>query len=501
MTEQLSPAGITRPAGPAAGRQAAVVATLQSRAEATSVALRRLPTSVTGVEIRADLTGDLDPSDLRRHIPGQLIYSLRSRRYGGRSADPLSSRPARLLAAARGYDVVDLEADHDLVPEVLTGIPAQQRRISWYGGETDLDGLCRQVDRMVRTPAALYLLAPHAGSFPTALTPLRLLVALGRDDVTAFGTGPAASFSRVLAPWLGAPVVYGSQSGPTVQQLVTDYPLPSLPRLEALYGIVGRSLKTSLFTQLVNQALQDLSLPGLFLPFLAPDLVDFQTRFWPAIEAGWPDELGLPLRALTVAAPYKPAAFTAAALADPQAQAAQAANLLLREGTRGGRWRAATTDGTALLAALLDTAQVAGVPVAVIGCGAAGRAAAFALSGAGARVTLVNRSGSRGSAAASELGLPFVPLAEFQPGRYPVLVHATSIDDRLPFHLDDVPAGSTIADFVCAAGPTALAMAARQRGIATVDGQAVVAQEVRHQFQMMTGQPLPESVHYREHNG
>ncbi|MGH3681837.1 MAG: type I 3-dehydroquinate dehydratase, partial [Natronosporangium sp.] len=355
MTEQLSPANVAPAVGHSAGQWAAVVATVEDRAAATGAALRRLPAGVAWLEVRADRTGDLDPGQLRRHVSGQLVYSLRSRRYGGRDADPPPSRRARLLAAASGYDIVDLEADHDLVPDVLAGVPADRRRISWHGDETDLNGLRSQFDRMVRVPAALYLLAPQAGSFPAALTPLRLLASLGRDDVTAFATGPAAAFSRVLAPWLGAPVVYGSPAGPTVEQLVTDYPFPRLPRLAQLYGIVGRSLHTSLFVRLVNAALRELSLPGLCLPFLVPDIADFQRRFWPAIATGSLDTLGFPLRALTVAAPYKPAAFAAAALADPSARSAQAANLLLREGKPGQRWRAATTDGSAMLAALRAT--------------------------------------------------------------------------------------------------------------------------------------------------
>jgi 3-dehydroquinate dehydratase/shikimate dehydrogenase len=497
MTDQLSPASVACPADPVLGRRATVVATVHSRAGATAAALNGLPTGVTGVEIRADLTGDLSPDQLRRHGCGQLTYSLRSRRYGGHSAEAPVTRRTRLLAAARGYDLVDLEADHDLVPEVLAGIPAQQRRICWYGGETDLAGLRTRFERMARVPAALYLLAPRAGSFPAALTPLRLLASLGRNDVTAFGTGPVAAFSRVLAPWLGAPVVYGSPAGPTTDQLLTDYPFPELAPLASIGGIVGRSLHTSLFLRLINAAFQELSVPSLFLPFVVPGMDEFRDRFWPAVTSGFLDELGLPLHALTVAAPYKPAAFAAATLADPQARAAQAANLLLRQPAGrqpGDRWQAATTDGSAVLAALLDTGPVVGVPAAVIGCGDAGRAAASALSGAGARVTLVNRSTARGRFAASRLGLPFVPLSAFDPGRYAVLVHATPLDNRLPFPLDNVPAGAIVADFVCAAATTALVAAARSRGLTTVDGRQVLAQEVKQQFMLMTGRRVPASV-------
>lgn len=513
MSQQAPAGGARSTVAVTAARRAAVVATVHSRADATSAALRRLPAGVAGVEVRADLAGDLDPVQLRRHAPGQLIYALRSRRYGGGGTDPPPRRWARLLAAARAYDIVDLEADHDLVPEVLAGIPADRRRICWYGADTDVDGLRRRFDRMARVPAALYQLAPQGGSFPAALAPLRLLASLGRDDVTGFGTAPAAAFSRVLAPWLGAPVVYGDRAGPTVAQLVTDYPFPDLPQLEGLYGIVGRSLHTSLFLRMVNAGFRDLSLPGLFLPLVVPDPADFQTQFWPAVAAGSLDELGLPLRALTVAVPYKPAAFTVAAQADPQARAAEAANLLLRQGTTGGRWRAVTTDGSAVLAALLHKAPralaSAGVDstaaggavrasagVAVIGCGAAGRAAATALAGAGASVTLVNRGVARGRSAAAQLGLPFVPLAAFQPGRYSVFVNATPVTDRPLFDLDGAPPGAAVADFVCPAGTTALVTAARERGMTTIDGREVLMYEVRQQFRLMTGEAMPASIHY-----
>jgi len=480
---------------PRVARRAAVVATLHSRSGTARAALRSLPAAVSAVEIRADLAGDLDPRELRGDRSVQLIYSLRSRRYGGRDAGAVAARRTRLRAAAAcGYDLVDLEAEHDLVPEVLAGIPPRQRRICWYGAETGLPGLRTVFDRMARVPAALYLLAPEAGSMAAALPPLQLLASLGRDDVTAFCTGPAASFSRILAPFLGAPVVYGDPAGPTVEQLVTDYFFPDLPKLAGIYGFVG-SAPQARYVRLVNAALRELSIPSLLVPFVVPEPVGFETEFWPAVSAGLLDQLGLPLRSLTVARPHKPAAFAAAAVADLQAQAARAANLLIRESMpTGPRWRAVITNGSALLATLLDRGPVAGVPVAIIGCGGAGRAAAFVLSGAGARVTLANRSASRGELAASELGLPYVPLAKLRPERYAVLVHATPVYDRIPFELGSLAADTTVADFVCAGRRSALTTATRQRGLATIDGPELVLHEVRHHFQIATGQPFPASI-------
>lgn len=498
MAGQNSPVAVV--GEPRSARRATVVASLRNRADATRAALRSLPDAVSALEIRADLAGDLDPRALRGDLPGQLIYSLRSRRYGGRDAGHAPARRARLLAAARDYDVVELEADHDLVPEVLAGIPPRQRRICWYGPEANLSKLRTEFARMVRVPAALYLLAPQAGSVPAALAPLQLLVSLNRDDVTAFGTGPAASFSRILAPFLGAPVAYGDPAGPTAEQLVTDYRFPDLPRLEGIYGFVGRS-PLPRYLRLMNIALQKLALPSRFVPFVVPDPADFETRFWPAIAAGALDELGLPLGGLTVARPHKPAAFAAAAMADPQGQAARAANYLVREpvsGSPGSRWRAVITNGSAVLAALCDRGPVAGVPVAVVGCGAAGRATAFVLSGAGARVTLANRGSPRGELASSELGLPYVPLAELRPEQYAVLVHATPVYEQIPFELSNLAGDATVVDFVCANRTTALVAATQRRSLTTIDGPELVLQEARHHFQLATGQPFPASVDWPE---
>jgi len=461
-----------------------VVVTVTGRADVTPAALDRLPPAVTGLEVRADLVGDLDPESLRRHFSGQLVYALRSVRYGGRCADRDGDRRFRLLAAARGYDAVDLEADRDLAPELLTRIPGHQRRVWWSGDATDLGSLRARFSRAARTPARLYVLAcqPRPDSFTAAAVPVRLLTVLKRRDVTAFATGPAAAWTRILAPWLGAPVVFETRAA--VGPLVRDYPFPDLPPVDRLYGIVGRALNTPWFLSAVNAAFRALAMPCLFLPFTVPDAESFRTLFWPGFSGG---DLGLPLGGLTVAAPYKEVAVAVAGTADAHAQRAGAANLLLR---RDG-WLATTTDGTAAAAALAAAGPLRGRTAAVVGCGAAGRAAAAALSSAGARVTLVNRGTGRGQRAATSLGLAFVPLRDFTPSRYGIVVHATPLADDVPFSVDRLRAGTTVADFVCSAEPTALATAARGRGLAVIDGRTILEHEIAQQFQLMTGRPIP----------
>jgi 3-dehydroquinate dehydratase / shikimate dehydrogenase len=447
---------------------------------------------VTHLEIRADLAEDVDVDRVRRRFPGTLVYALRSREYGGRCGDPAPVRRRRLAAAADEYDVVELEADRDLDPDLLAAVPPGRRWISWHGPNLPLGELRDRSDRMSAVPAARYVLAPAATSAAQALTPLRLLAQLARRDVTAYGTGPAGTWSRLLAPWLGAPAVTARLSpvdgdgSPAVAALCSDYPFPALPPLRELYGLIGPVARTSSFPRLQNEAYRGRGVPGLFLPFYLPGLGDFLTGFWPDVPVGL-HELGLPLRGLSVSGPLKEAALRIADVASPAARAAGAANALVR---RDGRWRAETTD-TSAVAAVLRRAGVplAHRPAAVVGCGGAGRAAAVALKAAGAAVTMVNRTESRGRLAADLLGLPFVPLESFTAAGCAVVVHATPVRTEVPFPLDDLDPGATVFDLVSAPAETALVAAARGRGLRTIDGRELAGVEAVQQFHLMTGRP------------
>jgi 3-dehydroquinate dehydratase/shikimate dehydrogenase len=481
--------GRPRLPAPTESRRAAVVAVLARPAGADGLGLDNLSHQVTGLEVRADLVGDLDPRLLRHHFAGELIYSLRSTAEGGRFGGTPAERSSRLAAAARYYDLIDLEA-RDLTGDLLARIPAQQRRISWHGGPLDLPALRARFEQLARTPARLYVLAPRTTSCGQAMIPLQLLRSLGRTDVTAFGTGPSGTWSRVLAAWLGAPVVFGRLHAPgdcgvpTVRQLLEDYPLPALPPLRYLYGIVGGSIHRSMSPRLHNTAYRQLGLPALFLPFQVETLA----ADWGALATGL-DLIGLPLQGTTVMGPHKEAALELADAATPTASAAGSANVLLR---RGDRWLAETTD-TDAVAAVLARADIrlTGRRVAVVGCGGAGRAAALGLVRAGAETVLVNRGRDRGRSAAALLGLPFVPLAAFRPDGYSLVVHATPLCDELPFQVDRLPPDAVVVDLVYRPGPTALTAIARDLGLVTIDGWEVLETEVTRQFRLMTGRLLP----------
>ena len=95
--------------------------------------LGSIPPEVNVLEVRADLCGDLDPVELRQEFSGRLMYTLRSHKEGGSDRLEDEDRTQRILGCCRGYDLVDLEADRDLVPEILETIDSSRRVLSWHG--------------------------------------------------------------------------------------------------------------------------------------------------------------------------------------------------------------------------------------------------------------------------------------------------------------------------------------------------------------------------------
>ena len=501
---------------PGAVHRARLVAVATESDDLGRARLRSLDGIVDAVEVRADPLGeDPDPGVLRKHFTGALIYSLRTGARGGGHNPGSIERRMRLLRAADHYDMVELEWPADLKrPELLAAVPARRRRISWHGTlpagrDTDVHTALRERFASMRSvPAALYLLAPHfpdgkdeeqrqglRGAYAMTAAPL-LLAGLSRGDVTAFVSGPAGIWTRILAPWLGAPVVYGRVSGsgpdgmPSVEQLVTDYGLPELPRLRGLLGIAGGNTGRSLSPRLHNAALRTLGLPALYLPFPTEAFAPFWRA---AVRFG--DQSGLPVRGLTVAAPHKETALELADVASPTALCCGAANLMWQE---EGLWRADTTDTVGALQALVRAGiRAAGLRAAVVGCGGAGRAVALALREAGAQVTLVNRGHPRGRDASRRLRVPYVPLSGFSAAGYGVLVHATPLVERAPFPVATADPEAAVLEMPYRDPPTPLMEAARARGLLGIDGWEVLLIEVQEQFRLLTGDAMPAAVPLR----
>ena len=456
--------------------------------------IREIPASINWLQIRSDLIGDIPADWLRSHFPGRLLYTLRTCSSGGRFDRSNEERQRRLIAAARDYDLVELEADADLRPELLSAVPPVRRMLVWRGEAAECGQLRSCFQRLSAVPARYYCMITSATRTSDGLQSLLLLKSLRRRDVVAFCDGPWGVWSQLLSPTMGAPLLFGQldeslrkQGELSSQQLIADYGFPAVRSLKGIYGMVGNRIFQSPSPRLHNAAYRMMDHPALFLPFYSENFEEFWNGM---VLSGTLDDLGIPVQGLVIVSPYKEDAVAVADLSSSMVSKAGSSNVFAR---CNGKWKAETTDPESIAA----IRNLCPLRAAVIGCGGAGRAIAASLQQTGSEVTLVNRGLRRGKYATQLLGLRFVPLSEFRANGFDVIVNATPVgkdNDGFPFVIDSLGDQTLVIDLAYGPQPTPLVSAVHARGGTAIDGYDVLLTQVRKQFHLMTGLEMPAGI-------
>ena len=442
--------------------RASLIARLSKLPAAYENELAALPKNVDFVEVPSSLVDALNLESLRRHFAGGVLF--------------------------------EIDVERDLDEELLCRIPVEQRIVSWQGEASDVAHLQRKVEEISAVPARFYRIINTANSISEEFLPLSLLKSLDRTDVIAYANGALGFWSRLVALQLGAPAICGLvspalPSEPTVAKLIDDYGLPEVRPVREMFAIIGNPIFHSLSPRLHNASYRAMHYPALFLPLLVDSFSEFWREF---VQSKKLDAFGFPINGMTVASPHKEEAFLTAKNVSSMVQQTQAANILIRN---NGWWNADTTDPDVVYAASdRHDVSVREKRAAVIGCGGAGRAIAAALAESGAGVTLINRGAERGERAASLLGLPYVPLLDFDAEGYDIVVNATPVGrdtDEVPFKLERLNDDAVVIDLVYGSRPTPLVNNTLARRQVAIDGRDVLLTQVRNQFRLMTGKEMP----------
>jgi len=466
-----------------------LIATLLEPPSPDGAELTALPEEVDMLEVRADIVGDIDPDWLRSHFKGRLIYAFRSQ------DESSLTRPERLQNVAKFYDRIELEIETDVSEELLALIPAEKRLLSWYGRVQDVSQLNDRFAQLSSVSAAAYKIVTTAETIAEEFLPLYLLKSLQRSDTIAFSHGPLGFWNRLVALQFGAPAVFGRAENdstvdmePSIRKLIDDYGLPELNPVTEIFAIIGNPIFHSLSPRLHNASYRSMEHPALFLPLRVSSFAEFWSEF---VLSRKLDTLGMPINGMTVASPHKEEALVKAKTVSDMARQAEAANILIRN---NGWWNADTTDPDVIYTASRDrSVPVKAKRAAVIGCGGAGRAIAAALVQSGAGVTLINRGAERGEHAATLLGLPYIPLRDFDAEGYDIVVNATPVGrdtEEVPFAVERLNGDAVVIDLVYGSRPTPLIDTTRARRQIAIDGRDVLVAQVRHQFRMMTGKEM-----------
>ena len=455
--------------------------------------LAHLPVCVNLIEVRTDAF-NADLKEIKKATGVALLFALKSKVEGGFFTGSVKLRVREFVNASAVYDFFELEAERDLVPEILNIIPPEKRIISWQGNTENYEALKNRFERYRATPARYYRLVIQAIRSGDELPVLQLLEKQNRSDLIAYATGPVGLWTQPLSAFLGSPVVPSTLNREininhfSHKQLIENYNLPGIYPVKKFFGIVGNPVFGSISPKLHNAAFRALKLPYLYLPFHANSLSEFfdevVNRNMPVIE----------LSGLTVVSPFKEAGFkTAGKINDPDVMVSEACNILMNQKNSG--WAAMSTDASGVINALnkMDTTWNL-KNIVVIGCGGTGRTVAAALKRMKVKFTLVNRTVDKGNKIAKALQLPFIALDKFNPAAFEIIIHATPLGKNkgeLPFDITLLKQGSVVIDHVYALPEeTDLVKYCRLCNIPVVDGVEMAEIQIKHQFKLMTAMEM-----------
>ncbi len=270
--------------------------------------------------------------------------------------------------------------------------------------------------------------------------------------------------------------------------------LDALSGRSLVAGVVGAPVRQSLSPLIHNHWLAARGIDGVYAPFALSSEPQRFEAFIAGLRGGG-------VAGLNVTLPFKSRALAAADMADDAAQAAGAANVLLFHAN--GRIDARNTDGLGLLAAFHDQApqlSLQDAAVVILGAGGAARGALGALLGAGVgHICILNRSEGRAQALADLFGPKVAarPLAAadaaFASAQVLINASAAGLEGQDPpvLPLERLPAGAVVMDMVYKPLRTDLLRQAERRGLATVDGLAMLIGQARPSFEAFFGQAAP----------
>ena len=260
-------------------------------------------------------------------------------------------------------------------------------------------------------------------------------------------------------------------------------------------GLIGDPVAHSISPSMQQPALDALGIPATFELWhtLAADL--------PARIASLraPDVLGA-----NVTVPHKPGVMDHIDDVSPLARRAGAVNVIVQ---RDGRLSGDNTDIHGFAVSLEEACPNARVrPTLILGAGGAARAVVLALEAMGVdSIALANRNPERAEALAADLAPTPIRLAGTDQRslvpelrRAAILVNATSLGwhrGEIPIPLDllsALPRNAIVVDLTYR--DTDLLEAARARGLATLDGLAMLVHQGARALELWTGREAPVAV-------
>ena len=365
-------------------------ATVTARTTAGLRAARDAQAGADLVELRLDT---LEHPDVAGALQGRrqpVVVTCRAAWEGGAFAGNEAERRRILLEACRlGAEYVDVEQRADFAGDLLAARDGRGVVLSFHA----FDGLPADLEARYRamrgTGAEVVKIAAAVASLEESLRVAT--VGSGNEPRVLIGMGAAGVPSRVLAGRFGSCWTYaGDNVAPgqiDLRRMRDQFRAHAVSEATAVYGVLGSPIGHSLSPAMHNAGFRATGVDAVYLPLEAAGVDDF-LAFARAVG----------LQGASVTAPYKEQIAAHVEEQDATSRAVGAVNTL--RSRDGGGWEGLNTDVPGLLAPLEECVNLAGARATVIGAGGVARAAAFALRGRGAAVTVCARRPEQAAAVA-----------------------------------------------------------------------------------------------------
>ena len=169
------------------------------------------------IEVRFDLSGEVDPEKIRRLTSLPLIATNRSKTEGGKFEGPAERQAELLLKAAEvGFEYVDLELSFKDLAKTVSKLKSFEVKLIISSHNFDetpsIDRLRDILRRQKESSAEICKIVTMARSVEDNLTILSLLSSAAKngEKIVAFCMGKLGLPSRILSPIFGGYFTYAS---------------------------------------------------------------------------------------------------------------------------------------------------------------------------------------------------------------------------------------------------------------------------------------------------
>jgi len=383
----------------------------------------------------------------------------------------------------------EIETLRELPGQSARALPVPPKILLSYHDFQRTPPLPRNLVHARRGEADAVKIAARARTLTDSLKLLRL--AHDSRDMVAVPMGEVGLPARLLALSRGSALAYAPVAAATAPGQVSLHDFQRLYRADSItqqtevYGVIGKPIEHSLSPLLHNTGFIAAKRDAIYLPFLVENLKEFVEAI-PEFQ----------LRGFSITIPHKQTIIKYLAECEPMAEKIGAVNTVVVGKT--GKLRGSNPDYWGVLRAFDGELKLRDSRVLIFGAGGSARAAAFALTDAGAEVLICARRETAARGLARACGAQAIARKYLASACFAAIVNTTPLGmypyaGVSPISVRELNC-EIVLDLIYRPLRTKLIQIAVQKGIRAMSGVEMLLAQGFAQWELWMGKAAPEAA-------